>query len=98
MEILRKITGHRTAEIVLKHYDRRGREAMRKAFGNAMPKAIAGTVEERKADAEFVALPPGLAELLNGATPGQLAQVEKLLADTGTAKKASRKRIGGNRK
>lgn len=42
MEILRKITGHRTAEIVLKHYDRRGREEMRKAFGAAMPSAIVG--------------------------------------------------------
>ena len=45
MEILRKITGHRTGEIVLKHYDRRGREAVRKAIGSAMPKAIAGAVE-----------------------------------------------------
>lgn len=44
MEILRKITGHRTGEIVLKHYDRRGRESMRAIFGAAMPKAIAGAV------------------------------------------------------
>ena len=80
MEILRKITGHRTAEIVLKHYDRRGRDAMRKAIGTAMPKAIAGAVDATRADAEFVAVPPGLAELLNRATPEQLAQVEKMLA------------------
>lgn len=44
MELLQKITGHRTAEIVLKHYDRRGRDAMRKAIGDAMPRAIAGAV------------------------------------------------------
>lgn len=44
MELLRKITGHRTAEIVLRHYDRRGREAMKKAFGEAMPRAIVGAV------------------------------------------------------
>ena len=100
MELLQKITGHRTAEIVLKHYDRRGRAAMRKAIGNAMPRAIAGVVGENgkregkrqksakaktggKANVDFeaVALPPGLAALLDKATPEQLEKVMDMLKE-----------------
>ncbi len=58
MEILQKITGHKTGEIVLKHYDRRGREAMRKVIGDAMPQAIAGA-------APAATLPPA-GEVLEG--------------------------------
>ena len=98
MEILRKITGHRTAEIVLKHYDRRGREAMRKAFGSAMPKAIAGVAEGKDDegsennrgrgrrgrghdDVHVTPYPPGLAALLDKATPEQLQKVAKMLKE-----------------
>ena len=77
MEILRKITGHRTAEIVLKHYDRRGRDAMRKAFGAAMPKAIAGAVET------VPNLPPELAGMLANADKKTLAAVKRLLKKGG---------------
>lgn len=73
MEILRKITGHRTAEIVLKYYDRRGREAMRKVMGTAMPKAIAGAVG---GGAE---IPPELAAMLANADKKTLAAVKRLL-------------------
>lgn len=89
MDILRKITGHRTAEIVLKHYDRRGRDAMRKAIGDAMPKAIAGAVAPVAAlppaapadgeTLEAVALPPELAGMLAHASPAQLAKVAAVL-------------------
>lgn len=92
MELLTRITGHRTAEIVLKHYDRRGRDAMRKAIGEAMPNAIAGAVgsgrtraaaarpRQGEADAEIVqSLPPGLAALLDKATPEQLEKVTDML-------------------
>ena len=85
MDILRKITGHRTAEIVLKHYDRRGRDAMRRAIGNAMPKAIAGAVAAPAVapdgDAlEAVALPADLAGMLADADPATIAKVARLLA------------------
>lgn len=95
MDILRKITGHRTADIVLKHYDRRGRDAMRKAIGDAMPKAIAGTVAPAAAPApaapapaapangetlEAVALSPELAGMLAKADPATLAKVARMLA------------------
>lgn len=96
MDILRKITGHRTAEIVLKHYDRRGRDAMRKAIGGAMPKAIAGAVAPSAAptpaapadgDAlEAVALPPELAGMLSKASPAQLAKVAAVLKGKGGRK------------
>ena len=86
MDILRKITGHRTAEIVLKHYDRRGRDAMRKAIGDAMPKAIAGAAAPTPAapadgeTLEAVALPPDLAGMLADADPATLAKVARMLA------------------
>ncbi len=89
MEILRKITGHRTAEIVLKHYDRRGRDAMRKAIGDAMPKAIAGAVGSGRTrtggvEAELVqSIPPELAALLDKATPEQLRKVAEMLKKGG---------------
>lgn len=78
MEILQKITGHRTAEVVLRHYDRRGRAAMRKAIGNAMPKAIAGAVDG-DTGAELPALSPQLADLLADASQADLAAVAALL-------------------
>ena len=84
MDILRKITGHRTADIVLKHYDRRGRDAMRKAIGSAMPKAIAGAVGDGKetVELEAVALPTDLAGMLADADPATLAKVARMLAKT----------------
>jgi integrase len=42
IEIVRTVTGHRTAEIVLKNYFRPGREAMREAIGGRMPAALIG--------------------------------------------------------
>jgi integrase len=85
MDLLRKITGHRTAEIVLKHYDRRGRDAMRRAIGDAMPKAIAGAVAAPAVAAdgdalEAVALPASLAGMLADADPATLAKVARMLA------------------
>ncbi len=93
IEILQKITGHRTAEIVLKHYDRRGREAMRKAIGAAMPKAIAGGVPAAIGAVgavgtaeEFEAVPADVAKvarMLAAAAPATLAKVKKILQKGG---------------
>lgn len=59
MELLVRITGHRTAEIVEKHYNQSKREQARRAFGAAMPKAIAGAVEGAgEADFVMVGFPP----------------------------------------
>ena len=40
LELVQKVTGHKTAEIVLKHYFQPGREAFRQASQMAMPKLL----------------------------------------------------------
>ena len=40
LELVQKVTGHKTAEIVLKHYFQPGREAFRQALQLAMPKLL----------------------------------------------------------
>lgn len=40
LELVQKVTGHKTAEIVLKHYFQPGREAFRQALQIAMPKLL----------------------------------------------------------
>lgn len=40
MEMVQKVTGHKTAEIVLKHYFQPGREEFRHALQSAMPKLL----------------------------------------------------------
>jgi len=40
LELVQKVTGHKTAEIVLKHYFQPGREAFRQALQVAMPKLL----------------------------------------------------------
>lgn len=41
LELVQKVTGHKTADIVLKHYFQPGREEFRKALQSAMPKVLA---------------------------------------------------------
>ncbi|MFA6563500.1 MAG: tyrosine-type recombinase/integrase [Verrucomicrobiia bacterium] len=40
LELVQKVTGHKTTEIVLKHYFQPGREAFRQALQTAMPKLL----------------------------------------------------------
>ena len=40
LELVQKVTGHKTADIVLKHYFQPGREAFRQALQSAMPKLL----------------------------------------------------------
>jgi hypothetical protein len=40
LELVQKVTGHKTADIVLKHYFQPGREAFRSALNAAMPKLL----------------------------------------------------------
>jgi integrase len=47
MELVRRVTGHSTVEVVLKHYFRPGREAFRTALETAMPKMLTGGAGER---------------------------------------------------
>ena len=40
LELVQKVTGHRTTDIVLKHYFQPGREEFRRALQTAMPKLL----------------------------------------------------------
>ena len=40
MELVQKVTGNKTAEIVLKHYFQPGREEFRRALQSAIPKLL----------------------------------------------------------
>lgn len=91
LELVQRVTGHKTTDIVLKHYFRPGREDFRKALENAMPrlftepapvskqKLIEGTVVSEQA-AKY-GEPQGPGELL-----------EQALAEL-TAAKAKSKRV-----
>jgi hypothetical protein len=43
MELVRKVTGHRTVDIVMTHYFRPGREVLRTALVQAMPTVLTGS-------------------------------------------------------
>lgn len=47
LELVRKVTGHKTAEIVLKHYYQPGRESFRKALESAMPRLLMNGAKSR---------------------------------------------------
>ena len=40
LELVQRVTGHRTVEVVMKHYFRPGREDFRQAILRAMPKIL----------------------------------------------------------
>jgi integrase len=49
LELVQKVTGHKTAEIVMKHYFQPGREAFRNALQGAMPELLTnGTATKRE--------------------------------------------------
>ena len=52
MELVRRVTGHSTVDVVLKHYFRPGREAFRMALESAMPKMLTGGSERQKSEDE----------------------------------------------
>jgi integrase len=49
MEIVRRVTGHATVDIVLKHYFRPDREQFRAVLQGALPKVLTGGKSEKKA-------------------------------------------------
>lgn len=50
VEIVRRVTGHATADIVLKHYFQPGREEFRATIQNAMPQMLSRGAEQSFAD------------------------------------------------
>jgi integrase len=52
MELVRRVTGHSTVNIVLKHYFRPGREDFRNALETALPQSMTGRTDTRKSPTE----------------------------------------------
>ena len=75
LELVQKVTGHKTTDIVLKHYFQPGKEAFRQALQSAMPKLLTNGQKTPRDE---------MREILAGATAktwkSDKAQMEKLLA------------------
>ena len=56
LELVQRVTGHRTVEVVMKHYFRPGREDFRQAILKAMPKMLADGGAQRSVKEEVLAL------------------------------------------
>lgn len=54
LELVQKVTGHKTAEIVLKHYFQPGREAFRHALQIAMPKLLTNGQKSPKEEMVYI--------------------------------------------
>ena len=52
VELVLRVTGHATVEVVLKHYFRPDREQFKSAFTGAMPKVLTGGKSVRPAAAD----------------------------------------------
>ena len=82
MELVRRVTGHSTVDVVLKHYFRPGREAFRTALEAAMPHMLtSGGQEEKESPRQAVRwlLEHG-AEMKKDAILKKLAEIEPQIA------------------
>ena len=59
LELVQRVTGHRTVEVVMKHYFRPGREDFRQAIMKAMPKMLADG-GQRSVKEEMLAILDGM--------------------------------------
>jgi integrase len=75
LELVQKVTGHKTTDIVLKHYFQPGQEAFRQALQSAMPKLLTNGQKSPRDE---------MREILNGTTvktwKKDKARMETLLA------------------
>jgi integrase len=60
LELVQRVTGHRTVEVVMKHYFRPGREDFRSAILKAMPKMLADGGVQRSVKEEMRAILNGV--------------------------------------
>jgi len=58
MELVRKVTGHSTTDIVLRHYFQPGKAAFKDALVSAMPEVLTGRAAPRQITAEPVKVNP----------------------------------------
>ena len=60
LELVQRVTGHRTVEVVMKHYFRPGREDFRAAILKAMPKMLADGGAQRSVKDQVLAILKGM--------------------------------------
>ena len=88
LELVQKVTGHKTTDIVLKHYFQPGREAFRTALNKAMPALLTYGAEEEKT----VTVSAPLA--IGSAADKQKAEMRKIIEGmTGKKNQKDKKRL-----
>jgi len=85
LELVQRVTGHKTTQVVLKHYFKPGRDAFKKAIESAMPTLVAGPSDARTVDV----VAEETAEY--GDTPGPGALLEKALIELSAVKSKSKR-------
>lgn len=78
MELVRRVTGHATVDVVLKHYFRPGREQFKEALLGAMPEVLTGKRPELSPEEELATLATKLAA--GSATEAEKARLRELAA------------------
>jgi hypothetical protein len=80
LELVRRVTGHATVEVVLKHYFRPDREQFRAALTGALPGILTGgkTTKRLSSGEERAALARRVAD--GTATPAEAKRLSRLLA------------------
>jgi hypothetical protein len=76
VELVRRVTGHATVEVVLKHYFRPNREQFKAALVDAMPKVLTGKAVRMRPVEELAAIAAKLAA--GTATEGDKEKFRKL--------------------
>jgi integrase len=79
MELVRRVTGHSTVNVVLKHYFRPGREKFREALESSLPKVLTGGVEEKSDPLDQL---KALAQEARNLDPKTLVEKLEALADS----------------
>ena len=88
MEVVKLVTGHKTVEVVLRHYFKPGREQMRLALQDKLPEVLTGVKVEAKALPSTNLAIGELASKLadQKASPAEIQRLYYLLADSIKAK------------
>lgn len=93
VELVRRVTGHATVEVVLKHYFRPDREQFRAALVGSMPAVLTGEGQSAVGSGQLAGgSVPCSAKATQGKQLAELAELAQKVA-AGTATEAERKRL-----
>lgn len=85
LELVQRVTGHKTTQVVLKHYFKPGRDAFKKAIEGAMPTLLSEATAPKVIDI----VPKDTAE--DGAMPAVEELLEKALVELGAVRSKSKR-------